>query len=63
MGLFRLISQTGQTKLLVWRALEDYGDAELLSSTLKHTLGMRADLQDQFPVWVGEQLPKLLGDS
>ncbi|MFT4854420.1 MAG: AcrR family transcriptional regulator [Cyclobacteriaceae bacterium] len=108
MELFRLMSQTGQTKLLAWRALEDYGDVPasqpgpsealiqqllagvtqkiqshdealarniiflalssaigwgICSPKLKHTLGMSADLQDQFPVWVGEQLPKLLDDS
>jgi hypothetical protein len=106
--LFRLMSQTGQTKLLAWRALEDYGDEqapqpgpsealikELLAGVtqkiqgrdeslarniiflalssavgwgicgpaLKKTLGMSADLQDQFPAWVGEQLPKLIEDS
>lgn len=103
--LFRLMSQTGQTKLLAWRALEEDSDivskeeiasidliehivqrvAErikgkdvdlarnliflALSSavgwgicgpTLMSTLGMTASQQDQFPAWVGEQLPKLI---
>lgn len=103
--LFRLMSQTGQTKLLAWRALEE--DNNLVSKeeipsidliedivervaerikgkdvdlarniiflalsaavgwgicgpTLMSTLGMTSSQQDQFPLWVGEQLPKLI---
>lgn len=104
--LFRLMSHSGQIKLLAWRALEEFetdevvgigsersvgllreivegvadklqtGDAELarnliflaVSSAIgwgicganfKSALGMNANEQDEFPMWVGSQLSSL----
>ena len=105
--LFRLMSQSGQTKLLAWRALEE-ADTKLVASAglsekliqqllegvaerirgkdielarhiivlalssavgwgicgpaLLKSMGMSRTQQDQFPAWVGEQLPKLIRD-